>query len=189
MLVRNKIASAFITLAVILPFGAFAQTTTGQSPRAQVLTAAKYYVASLSCISPQDVTIPDSYVVHLRQTKSTESTTGEDVWAVLFTNMMTTHPTSSCGGGNGNPPTLIAIVQKEDYGGYYVDPAQSSPVIKFDEPIAQVDSAASLIPNTLTIQGHNYGPNDGQAQATVPATVTMTVDAAGNWSVVKQLSQ
>jgi hypothetical protein len=189
MLSRIKIAAVSVALAASLPFGAMAQMNPQPSPRAQVLTAAKYYVASISCIPPDDVVLPDNFIVHLRQTKEAGSTSGEDVWAVLFTNMMSTHPTTSCGGGNGNPPTLIAIVQKEDYGQYYVDPAQSSPVIKFDEPIAQVDNVTSAIPNTLTIEGHNYGPNDGQAQATVPATVTMTVDAAGNWSVVKPLSQ
>jgi hypothetical protein len=193
----SKAKIAAIAFALCAPATAFAQAAPAAGPSipTQVKTAATYYVASLTCTPPQDVVIPDSFVVHLRQTKTTTNSEGkyiigDDVWAVLFTNMMSDHPTTSCGGGNGNPGTLIAIVQEDDMGeGYYVDPAQSYPSIKFDEPIAQVVGVTSIIPNTLTLTGNNYGPHDSQAQATVSATVTMTVDVAGNWSVVKPLSQ
>jgi hypothetical protein len=169
-------------LCYCMPIDAFAQTAPSddQSTRDQVKMVASYYVAALSCMSPQDVVIPDAFVAHLRQTQSTPDKDGQDVWAVLFTSEF-------CSGGNGNPPTYIAIVRKDEYDdGYSVDPTQSSPVITFNEPVQQVDHVTSDGPNNVFLAGHDYGSNDSPAQATDPATATMRVDHSGNWSVVKQ---
>jgi hypothetical protein len=171
-----------LSLCYCVPIGAFAQMAPpgDQSTRDQVKMVASYYVAALSCMSPQDVVIPDSFVVHLGQTQSIPGKDGQDVWAVLFTSEF-------CSGGNGNPPTYVAIVRKDEYDdGYSVDPAQSSPVVTFDEPVQQVDHVISEKPDTLTLVGHDYGSNDSPAQATDPATATMRADHSGNWSVVKQ---
>lgn len=157
------------------------------SARATVKAIAAEYIGAITCQTRSEAAQGIIGEVRLSHQRKTKDDPGSDKWAVVFTaGMSGGSPYMACGGGSGNPPTYLVIVEKpEDALGYYLDPSRSFPNIDFKEPIDVVTSVTSVVPGTITLKGLNYGPHDSQADPSVPATITMEQTKTGHWEVVK----
>lgn len=89
-----------------------------------------------------------------------------------------------CMGGNGTSTFNAAVVKRES--GFYVDPLESSPAIKFDVPMSAREGGLKIIRLTdrsIAISGVTYGPNDPGCCPSLETTAVMASDGKGNWLV------
>lgn len=86
-----------------------------------------------------------------------------------------------CFGGSGIEATHLAIATVSS-GKYIVDPRLSSPVVGFESPVRFVKRVVSYTPDSMTLQGNVFGPQDTR-EPSIPVRFTVTVDEKGNWKM------
>jgi hypothetical protein len=98
------------------------------------------------------------------------------------------HGDVGCMGGSGTVDARIAIVTLGIGSPYdfYIDPARSSPVIRFEPPVKYIERVVGNTGNSIVMDGRAYGPNDANCCPSQRIRFTMKVDAKGNWSLVRQ---
>ncbi|QYF95383.1 hypothetical protein KY495_09640 [Massilia sp. PAMC28688] len=84
-----------------------------------------------------------------------------------------------CFGGAGIEATHLAVATISS-GKYIVDPRLSSPVVTFESPVRFVKRVVSYTPDSMTLQGNVFGPQD-RRDPSIPVRFTVKVDDKGNW--------
>lgn len=100
-------------------------------------------------------------------------------YAVLWTGDL------GCYGGAGSEATHLAIATINT-GKYVVDPRMSSPVVEFEKPVRVVRRVVSYTDDTLILQGNQHGPQDSQANPSVPVRFTLKRDDKGSWRLLEK---
>ena len=85
-----------------------------------------------------------------------------------------------CYGGSGTERTNLTI-GTVNTGRVVVQPGLSSPVVAFESPARFVSRVVGSGPDTLVLEGNEYGPNDPNSSPSVPVRFTLRLDAKGNW--------
>lgn len=86
-----------------------------------------------------------------------------------------------CFGGTGIEATHLAIATVSS-GKYIVEPRLSSPVVTFESPVRFVKRVVSYTPDSITLQGNVFGPQDTR-EPSIPVRFTIKVDEKGNWKM------
>lgn len=70
-----------------------------------------------------------------------------------------------------------------DTGTVLVQPQLSSPAVAFDSPVRFVRRVVGSGPDSLVLEGKEYGPGDPNSNPTVPVHFTLRADGKGNWKL------
>ena len=91
-----------------------------------------------------------------------------------------------CSGGTGSSASHIAIVRISVGDSFLVDPAASSPIVKFDLSVESRTKVLSASSDQLTLSGWDYGPEDAHCCPSVPVRISVKRDQHGNWAVINK---
>lgn len=90
-----------------------------------------------------------------------------------------------CSGGSGTTFNEIMIIGIGAYEFYFVDPAKSSPNVRFDSP-SVIEQVVSYTQDTIVIKGYEYSEEDALCCPSLPVEITLQSDAEGNWEKLDQ---
>jgi hypothetical protein len=180
--VPARVASGCRLLALVgLAVGVQAQAADGDPTIEQITKAVSesvdHYTASIACergpTQPKDIAALLPY-------KLAGDRDDEALWAVLW------HGDIGCRGGSGTSTQSIALVRLHIADTFLVDPAMSSPQVRFDVPVKYVDHLVGNTGDTLVLEGMDYGDHDAQCCPSVRKRFTMKMDEQGNWKTLRQ---
>lgn len=168
----NKIAIALSFVAFVS--NSFAQSApTAHEITSEIIRTATAYANAISCGGGPAL----NDIAALTPYKTMDDRMDEK-YAVLWMGDI------GCSGGTHSMTTNIAIVQ---VGGltnpYYVDPLQSSPVVKFGFN-GLFERIVGNTKDTLILEGMELGQEDPACCPSVKARTTLRVDQKGNWKIV-----
>ncbi len=162
------VSAALLCVAISATANAAPDRSTDEIKRG-IADAVRRYANAIACptvkVRPEDVLALTPYVDDDRRLSR---------YAVLWTGDL------GCYGGSGSDATHLAIATINS-GKYVVDPRMSSPVVEFEKPVRIIRRVVSYTDDTLTLQGNQHGPQDSQANPSVPVRFTLKLDDKGNW--------
>jgi len=169
--------NVFFVAAFCFATGALAQDAPSvQDISKAVVRASSQYANAVSCETEK---IGPKQIAGLRPYKSFDDRM-DAVYAVLWSGDI------GCAGGSGTSGTNISIVTIGAGDSYVVDPTRSSPVVQFESPVRYVERIVGNTPDTLILEGKDYGPKDPNCCPSVPVRFTLKVDGKGNWKLVEK---